>query len=96
MSHEEATAAQGGRSAWYDWVSDEIQKLQHQLATKGEPERLDIKNFNAGDWVTITKKYAVEHGEGALGGEYKILTKTVPAKTLWTNGDSLYEFGYNP
>ena len=96
MSHEEARVAQGGKSMWYDWVSNEIEKLQRQLDTTGEPERLNITAFNAGDWVTITRKYAVEHGESALGGEYKILTKTVPAKTLWTNGDSLYEFGYNP
>ena len=49
--------------------------------------------FNHGDWVTISRKYAVEHGEGALNGEYKIMRARVPAKALFTNGDSPYEFG---
>jgi hypothetical protein len=33
----------------------------------------DVDAINDGDWVAITKEYAVEHGEGALKGEYKIL-----------------------
>lgn len=95
MSREEAMAAQGGKSAWYDWVSNEIEALQNQLAKHGEPAGLDIKTINPGDWITIWRPYAVEHGNGALNGEYKILTKTVPASTLYTDGNSLYEFGYN-
>jgi hypothetical protein len=51
------------------------------------------QSINNGDWVTIDRKYAVEHGLG-LRTNYTILTKTVPAKTLYTNGDSLYEWGY--
>jgi hypothetical protein len=49
--------------------------------------------FNHGDWVTISRKYAVEHGESTLNGDYKIMRARVPAKSLFTNGDSPYEFG---
>lgn len=49
--------------------------------------------FEHGDWVTISRRYAVEHGESALNGNYKIMRARFPAKALFTNGDSAYEFG---
>lgn len=49
--------------------------------------------INHGDWVTIDRNYAVQHGESALGGDYKLQRIRVPAKSLFTNGDSPYEFG---
>jgi len=52
--------------------------------------------INKGDWVTISKNYAREHGEGPLGGDYRVISQRVPAKHLFTNGDSPYEFGYHP
>ena len=52
--------------------------------------------INKGDWVTIDKEYAREHGEGPLEGKYRILSMKVPAKHIHTNGDSAYEWGYNP
>ena len=97
LSKEQARVARSAKnsSAYYEFLATEQEKLENKLNTTGEPERLNITSFNSGDWVTVWRPYAIEHGEGNLGGEYKILTKTVPAKTLWTNGDSLYEFGYN-
>ena len=52
--------------------------------------------LNVGDWITLDRKYAKEHGEGALNGDYKIIRKTVRARDLFTNGDSIYEMGYDP
>jgi hypothetical protein len=49
--------------------------------------------FNHGDWVTPNRQYAVNHGESALNGEYDMVAGNVPAKTIFTNGDSPYEFG---
>lgn len=62
------------------------------------PDNLSSKEevINVGDWVTINKRYAIMHGEGPLDGKYKILTKTVPAKSIYTNGDSILEWGYYP
>ena len=52
--------------------------------------------INSGDWVTISRDYAKEHGESNLGGtgRYKIISKTVPAKTLYTDGNDIFEWGY--
>jgi GNAT superfamily N-acetyltransferase len=76
-------------------------------ATKGKPDApvkvfraipksIQSNEINPGDWITTIKSYAVNHGEGPLGGDYKILEKTVPAGDLYTNGDSIFEFGYDP
>ena len=67
-----------------------IKELQAQL-----PKELNT-TINAGDWVTPSRTYARMHGESALLGVYKILSKSVPASHLFTEGNSLSEFGYNP
>lgn len=50
--------------------------------------------INPGDWVTATPEYAKMHGESL--GDYSILSKKVKASELWTNGDSIHEFGWWP
>ena len=55
-----------------------------------------VDRLNAGDWVTVNKQYALDHGEGALGGDFDIVERTVKAKDIFTNGDSIHEFGYDP
>lgn len=76
-------------------------------ATKGKPDApvkvfraipksIQSNEINPGDWITTIKSYAVQHGEGPLGGDYKILEKTVPAGDLYTDGNSIFEFGYDP
>jgi len=52
--------------------------------------------INQGDWVTTDREYAIEHGLGALGGNYKIIKQQAKARDLFTNGDSIYEMGYDP
>lgn len=59
------------------------------------PKDRKSESINDGDWVTITKGYAVQHGESNLNGEYRIVSKTVQAKNLYTNGDSIHEWGYS-
>jgi hypothetical protein len=49
-----------------------------------------------GDWVTPTKAYAKLHGDSVLNGKYKIASRKVRAKDVFTNGDSLNEWGYDP
>lgn len=79
-------------SKWYDFAYDERERLRK---LPDEPSK-NIDNINAGDWVTLTKDYAKQHGESVLNGNYKIISKKVKAKDLWTNADSIQEFGYNP
>jgi hypothetical protein len=50
--------------------------------------------INSGDWVTISRQYAIEHGKDNLNNNYKIITKTVLASQLYTDGNSIAEWGY--
>jgi hypothetical protein len=52
--------------------------------------------IGAGDWVTISEKYAKQHGESALGGKYKIVKEKVKAGELATDGNSIHEWGWWP
>jgi hypothetical protein len=58
------------------------------------PKEVKSNTINPGDWVTSSREYATQHGKGL--GKYKLLSKIVPAKTLFTNGDSIHEWGYDP
>lgn len=81
------------------YTYDEQQKqVGRELQTKLDElnhEKKPVLKLNPRDWVTISKGYAVEHGKGNLG-KYRIISKTVPARTLFTAGDSIQEWGYNP
>jgi len=55
-----------------------------------------VDTINPGDWVTPSRLYAVEHGEGPMRGQYRILEMRVRAGDLHTDGNYIYEFGYDP
>jgi hypothetical protein len=76
------------KAAFVDHLTSEIEKLENLKLAK--------LKINAGDWVTINKGYAREHGKSTLMNKYIILSKTVSARTLYTTGDSIHEWGYNP
>ena len=73
---------------------------------KGKPEK-ELKIYRAvpiehagediypGDWVTPNLDYAEKHGNRFDNG-YQILEKTVPAKHIYTDANSIHEFGYDP
>ncbi len=56
----------------------------------------DSRDSREGDWVTPSKAYADQHGRGPLNGKYVVRSKKVKARTLWTEGNSLLEWGYHP
>jgi hypothetical protein len=56
------------------------------------PEGVD--DINPRDWVTTTKQYALDHIGGDEG--YKVISKEVKAKDVFTDGNSIHEFGYDP
>ena len=74
------------KSLVYNDVSDEYNKLRN---ARNKPLKI-----NNGDWVTISLNYAKEHGMSNLNGRYKIITKTVRAKDLYTDGNDVLEWGY--
>lgn len=78
------------KNRYYEYLNGELEKLKSQTV---EEQKIGI---NSGDWVTINRNYAIEHGQSALQGKYRILTKTVRAKDLFTDGNSVHEWGYNP
>ena len=80
----------GGK--YYEYLCDELDKLN---AAPDEPPVAKMK-IEPGNWVTISRLYARDHGEAALNGEYRIITKTVSAGELFTDGNSLHEQGYDP
>lgn len=77
--------------------------LNAAMSHRGHPNRVthmyravpkEVNTINTGDWVTPSRTYAKVHGEGALGGNYRILHAIVPAKALRATGDYAPEFGY--
>jgi len=64
--------------------------------------------INAGDWVTQSRKYAEEHGQRHLGEtandfelaregvQFKIIEQEVYADELFSEGNSIHEWGYDP
>lgn len=50
--------------------------------------------INSGDWVTISKNYAKEHGYSHIDNNYKIISKEVSADQLFTSADDPFEYGY--
>jgi len=78
-------------SRYYEYISGLIEKLK----TQQEPEKqIQPYKIKSGDWVTLYRPYAVGHGEGSLRGKYKVVSKVVRVNQLFTDGNSIYEFGY--
>lgn len=82
-------------SNFYEWASEQIEHLQKQE----EVETPDV-SIKPGDWVTLSRSYAKQHGTSNLGGyrdktAFKIVSKKVRAGDLFTDGD-LNEWGWSP
>lgn len=60
------------------------------------PSDVDVSTLNYGDWVGITEEYAKEHGESRFDGQYKIIAQKVKGTDLFTDGNSIDEWGYAP
>lgn len=75
----------------YDHIYDVLQQLNNEYNELSKSFKI-----NSGDWVTINKEYAIEHGKSNLKNKYKIIQKTVFADQLYTDGNSIHEWGYDP
>jgi hypothetical protein len=51
--------------------------------------------FNPGDWASTSLAYAKSHGE-SIDGDVLIISRQVRAGDLWTEGNSINEWGYWP
>lgn len=79
----------------YEQISGELERLRgaQEEVPSAQTKKIAI---NPGDWVTLYRPYAKEHGESSLRGEYSILSRVVRAEELFTDGNSLYEWGWDP
>lgn len=78
-----------GAKKYYEWLGE-----FEETVKKSNKKIENITEINPGDWVTISRKYAKEHGQAHLRNKYKILSKKVKASQIFTSGDSLAEWGY--
>ena len=76
------------------WIHRAVPTAVYKAAMKTDSPLSQM--IKKGDWVTPTKEYARDHGEGALNGDYKIASKRVKAKEVFTDGNSIHEWGYHP
>ena len=78
-------------------ILNEVKQNPDSLVTIYRAVPSDVDDaINAGDWITINKDYAKNHGESALNGDYKIIEQQARAGDIFTNGDSLHEQGWHP
>lgn len=64
------------------------------IEIKGQKQELTDVAINPGDWVTVCKGYALQHCN--YFDDCQILEMKVPAKNLYTDGNSIHEWGYDP
>jgi len=56
-----------------------------------------VEDINAGDWVTPNRRYAEMHGDSWVeDGNYRIIEEKVRAGDLYTDANSIHEFGWDP
>jgi hypothetical protein len=79
---------------YYEQKDKVREDLYNQIAELMSQRKKGIK-INNGDWVTINKEYARVHGRDNLNSRYKIVSKTVKASELYSEGNSLHEWGYS-
>lgn len=56
------------------------------------PEHLEI---NPGDWVTLSRPYAHDHGYVDDGPDWPVVYADVAASAVWTDGNDPSEYGYD-
>lgn len=55
-----------------------------------------VTEINPGDWVSVNKEYALQHGRSWVDGEPNIISQRVSADDIFTDANSIHEFGYSP
>lgn len=81
-----------------------VDKKSHSILKffKGKPEEditvyravpKGVKEINSGDWVSINRDYAKQHGDSNIDGKYDIISKKVKVRQVFTDANSLNEQG---
>lgn len=94
----------------YHNIRKAIDAIQEQLYEYGEvkdmpvievyravPKDIRGKQLESeGQWVSPSKKYAINHGRSRFGfNEYRIVKQEVPVDQLWWDGNDIREWGFD-
>lgn len=94
----------------FNRIRKAIDSIQNQVKKYGKVKHMpgvwvyravpkSVKEGNLqseGQWVSPSRTYAQQHGQSRFGpGEYRIIKECVPADSLWFNGDSISEWGFD-
>ena len=78
-------------------VLNQIQNDPDAMVTVYRAVPGDVNTINPGDWVTLSENYANQHNNFYLSNENgKVIAVQVRAGDLFTDGNSINEFGYDP
>lgn len=87
-------------------AQEDFDRLVEYIHSAIESEQLEPAEFKAETELRLRLVYSGlrrilgisegHHGASNLGNDYKIIEKTVRADELYTNADSIHEFGYWP
>lgn len=59
------------------------------------PSSVKEGKFRNGDWITPSKKYAIDNAEiHGWGKDYRIIEQEVPVDEVWFDGNDIAEWGY--
>ncbi len=91
--------AHGGEYAKMDREAFKIilrvrNKPNQKVTVYSAVDKNSSKEIDRGDWVTLTREYADIYGYRIQGG-YKIVRKEVPAKAVFTDGNSIHDYYYD-
>jgi len=59
------------------------------------PKNVKESEIRNGDWITLTRDYAMEHGKSHINGSFRIISQLVNAKHVFTDANSIQEYGYD-
>lgn len=59
------------------------------------PKDVKESEIRNGDWITLTRDYAMEHGKSNIDGPFRIISQLVNAKHVFTDANSIQEYGYD-
>ena len=83
-----------GKGISYDEFQKRVRAKILADANELTNELKDKIKINSGDWIALTEEYAKFHAISNIKGKYKILTKTVKASQIFTDGNSIQEYSY--
>ena len=96
-SHHYVSGAEPGSHESLD-VVHRVRGKRHAYVTvyRAIPHGFKGAKINEGDWVTPSREYAREHGRSNLNSKYRIISVKAKAGHLFTDGNSINEWGYHP